>query len=126
MFLLRFIPEPWGTVILVSVVLIAYAYGNITGRGSERLKNEVANLTAKTEVLTATLNNAIAIQTRAAENAAAIRISNEQLRARGTDLEKRLLDEEKRNPARACILSDAERMQLKAIRIGGRTNTRAR
>ncbi len=120
--ILRFIPEPWASMIIVGAILFAYIYGNVTGTGSERLKNSVAILTAEKKFLTESLDNAMAIQLRIANASSDNRLKAEELRAKGTSLEKMFAGPS----VGRCNLTDTERMRITGIRIGARRNTSAR
>lgn len=113
--LLALIPEPWGSLALVAVVVLAWAYGDVTGRGTERQKTEIARLSQANAILAEQQQTSLGIQTRMAERLSEMRLSN-------TELEKSadaLIEEIRSRPrSGACILSPAQRMRLDAIRIG--------
>jgi hypothetical protein len=111
--LLRLIPEPWASALLAGTVLLAYAYGNITGVGSERLRNTSAILEARNRELTTDLANAISMQTQMANRVAEVRAANTELQKRGIEIEK-----SSSTPQGKCTISDADRVRLQSIRIG--------
>ncbi len=121
-YILALIPEPWASAILAGALLIAYTYGNVTGKGTERLKNTVANLTAQNEQLTKDYNAAISIQTAMALRVSEVRAENIELARQGADLEKRFSTA----PGGKCVLSDADRLSIKSIRIGRKANPSTR
>ncbi|AEI71082.1 hypothetical protein [EBPR siphovirus 2] len=114
-FLLRFIPEPWGTIGLVLLVLAAYAYGNITGTGTERLRQETAKLTATIATMQRQADAALDIQTRMAQRLAELRASEQ---AHDATVDTLIKEIESRPAIGACVLDDARRLRLQSIRIG--------
>lgn len=113
--LLAFIPEPYASLLLIGLVGGAWLYGDITGRGSERQKNEIAKLTTTVKVMTEQRDTALAIQTKMAETMSGLRLQVEERKGQVSVVVKQI---EAEPTSRACLLSDAQRMRLRAIRIG--------
>ena len=112
-FLLKLIPEPYATGAIVTLVGIAYLYGNVTGKGTERLRNTVASLRADNKALTDNINNAISIQTAMAVSTSKIRAEMEELKSRGVGIAA----EFQSASGPSCVLSSTERMRVKSIRV---------
>lgn len=107
MFLLRLIPEPWASGIVVGAVILAYLYGSVTGTGSERQRNAVKQLTQQNKVLTQDLINGSRVQEEIAREANEARNEITLLKGKSAKLEKDL-----RNKNRSCWFTPAERLRI--------------
>lgn len=113
--LLAFIPEPYASLLLLGLIGGAWLYGDITGKGSERQKNEIERLTNTVKVITEQRDTGLAIQTKMAETMSGLRLEANSRKERVSVVVKEIRTAA---PARACLLSDAQRMRLRSIRIG--------
>lgn len=114
-FLLRFIPEPWGTVAIAAAVIGAYFYGNTTGNVKGRYEEQLKTLRQQNQYLTEDLKNASRVQTAISREVVEARNDVDLLKVRGAELAKAL--EAKSNGV--CNLSNAERMRIRStITIG--------
>jgi hypothetical protein len=120
--LLRFVPEPWLSLGLIAALFVAYLYGNVTGTGTERLKQEHAKLQETNAALVRQRDASLEIQTKMAQSMSSLRLQ-QQDRAKVTDA---VIAEIEKGPSTgACVLDDARRLRLQSIRIGpSRTNPR--
>lgn len=95
-----------------------------TGVSAERKRGEAAGLRAAVETMKRQQDAALTIQTRMAERMAQLRLA---AREREETTDEIIAGLRARPAAAACLLSDAERLQLRSIAIGrARTNPRSR
>lgn len=108
----------WADIALAVLLLAVWAYGDITGKGSERQKNEIEKLTNTVKILTEQRDTTLAIQTKMAETMSDLRL---KVQAR-KDQVSVVVEQIKAAPSSgACLLSDAQRLRLRTIRIGSPT-----
>lgn len=111
--LLAFIPEPWGSLVLVAVVFGAWAYGDITGRGSARQAAEIERLEASVQRAKEDRDASLAVQLGMAERLSELRAVNVERETTTNDLIAKI-----RKAGNRCHVSDDIRVQLLRIRIG--------
>ncbi len=116
--LLALIPEPYASLLLIGLIGGAWLYGDITGKGTERQKNEIEKLTNTVKVITEQRDTGLAIQTKMADTMSRLREEAEKRKGQVSVVVKEIRTVA---PARACLLSDAQRMRLRTIRIGPAT-----
>lgn len=115
MFILRLIPEPYATIVVVAAISLAYLYGNVTGKGSERTRNAVEQLTRQNIALTKDLIDGSRLQQEIAQEASDARGEIELLKVRGARLEQYFKDK-----SSGCYLSPAERLRIEQYIRGER------
>lgn len=120
--LLKLIPEPYATLLLAAAVAAAWLYGDLTGSSRqaqraeiERQKVKVAELMETVSAMDRQRQAALEIQTKMAERLSEVRAESLQRKKVTDDLVQQL----RAKPAAAsCLLDDARRLRLQAIRIG--------
>lgn len=122
--LLRLIPEPWATLLLLGALAAAWLYGDLTGGAREKQAAEISRLHQTVSAMERQRDAALDIQTKMAQRLSEVRAESLQ-REKETD---DLIDQLRAAPAAdSCLLDDARRLRLKSIRIGpARANPAAR
>lgn len=109
------IPEPWLSLGIIAALFAAWFYGDLSGSSREAQKAEIASLTSTVAALEQQRDAAVAIQTQMAQRLSEVRAESLQRKKVTDDLVQQL----RAKPAAAgCILDDARRLRLQAIRIG--------
>ncbi|CAM5764684.1 hypothetical protein [Bosea minatitlanensis] len=120
--LLKLIPEPYATLLLAAAVAVAWLYGDLTGSARQaqkaeiaRQKSEIATLSQTVETMERQRQAAIEIQTKMAQRLSEVRVESQKREKQTNDLVEQL---RAKPAAGACLLDDARRLRLQAIRIG--------
>lgn len=122
--LLKLIPEPWATLLMIGAVVAAWLYGDLSGGERQAQKDKIARLDQTVTAMERQRDASVEIQTKMAQRLAELRGASLQREKETNDLVEQL---RAKTPADSCILDDAQRLRLRSIRIGpARADTGAR
>lgn len=111
--LLAFIPEPWGSLALVAVIFGAWAYGDISGRGSAKQAAEIKRLEASVQRAKEDRDASLAVQLGMAERLSELRLASQERKEKTRGIVSDI-----QSGSNRCVVPDSLRMRLLTIRIG--------
>ncbi len=110
---------PWADVALALLVAGAWLYGDITGKGAERQKNQIETLQNEKKTLIEQRDAASEVQRQMARNVAVARGAQAEVEEKAGVLERELREEERKNRGKGsagpCTVDERQRLRYERL-----------